>query len=155
MYSLKNQLIGSWILRSYIEVQVGGEESIFPFGNRPEGLLIYTADGCMSLQIASAERQDYQDGDRFLAKQDEFIANALSFIAYTGNYEIQPDNRTLIHHMKISSFPNWQGRAVKRFVEVDHDFLYLKTVDPVLSNGIWVNSYMTWQKLSKVGNYTY
>ncbi|MBP3942942.1 lipocalin-like domain-containing protein [Sphingobacteriaceae bacterium WQ 2009] len=151
MYSLKNHLTGSWLLRSYIEVQVGGEESLFPFGIRPEGLLIYTADGCMSLQIANAERENYIDGDRFLAKNEEFIASALSFIAYTGNYEILSDNRTLIHHMQISSFPNWQGLSQKRSVEIDVDFLYLKTVDPVLSNGLWVNSYMTWQKMPKTG----
>ena len=36
-----------------------------------------------------------------------------------------------------------------RKIDFEGDILYLKSTEPILSNGIYVNSYMTWQRMER------
>ena len=150
MTTIKNELIGTWQLLSYIEVPLNGSDSIFPMGKSPKGILIYGADGFMSVQISSSERSIYSSNDRYIADDQEIISSIKGFIAFSGSYHINNQTAIVSYSIQTSSFPNWEGQIQERKVDFEGDILYLKSVEPILSNGQDVNSYMTWQRIEKV-----
>ena len=149
MTSLKNELLGTWKLLSYIEMPTSGTDSLFPFGNAPTGILIYSPDGYMSVQIAKEKRLHYERGDKLLAEDAELADAAKSYVAFFGNYKVDNMNAVLSYFIKGSLFPNWKGQLQQRKIDFDGDVLYMNSMEPILSNGQMVNSYMTWQRVSR------
>jgi len=149
MTTLKNELVGTWQLLSYIEVPINGTDSKFPMGQSPKGLLMYGADGYMSVQISNSERSNFSSDDRYLANELEIRSQVKGFISLAGSYKIDNINATVQYSIITSSFPNWEGQFQERKIDFEGDILYLKSVKPILSDGIEVNSYMTWRRIEK------
>jgi hypothetical protein len=149
MASIKNEIIGSWKLLSYIEVPVNGTDSSFPVGKSPKGILIFNPDGYMSVQISSDEYTIFASDDRLVASDEEIRKRLLSYIAFTGRYTVDNETACVIYHIETSLFPNWIGIVQKRKLDFENDILYQKTLEPILSNGELVHAYMTWQRIDK------
>ncbi|WP_099367326.1 lipocalin-like domain-containing protein [Sphingobacterium sp. 1.A.4] len=150
MTTLKNELVGTWSLLSYIEVPLNGLDSTFPMGKNPKGSLIYGPDGHMSVQISSSERGLFSSNGRFIVNEEELLSCVKGFIAFAGSYQIDNNAATVTYAIQTSSFPNWEGQLQVRKIDFEGDILYLKSVEPILSGGSYVNSYMTWQRLEKM-----
>lgn len=149
MISLKNEIIGSWELLSYIEVPVNGIDSVFPFGKTPKGLLIFSPDGYMSVQISVSDEIRYISNDRVLASDDEIKRRVLNYLAFSGRYEVDNRNAYVIYAIETSFYPNWEGSEMVRKLNFEGEVLYQKSLEPVLSDGRMVNVYMTWKKAGK------
>src|SRR5690606_23238146 len=141
MTTLKNELVGTWKLLSYIEVPINGIDSKFPMGKSPKGLLMQDPDGYMSMQISNSERSQFSSDDRYQANQEELLSQVQGFIAFAGSYKIIENKAVIQYALTTSSYPNWEGKIQERRVDFEGDILYLKSVEPVLSNGEYVNSY--------------
>lgn len=149
MASIKNEIIGSWNLLSYIEVPINGSQSYFPVGKSPKGILIYNPDGYMSVQITASESQYFLSEDRMIASDEELRTRLYSYIAFSGRYLVDNDAACVIYHIETSLFPNWMDAKVVRKLDFENDVLYQKTLEPILSNGELVHAYMTWKKVAK------
>ncbi|WP_270090369.1 lipocalin-like domain-containing protein [Sphingobacterium sp. SYP-B4668] len=148
MASIKNELIGSWKLLSYIELPINGTDSLFPMGQQPDGILMYSPDGYMSVQIAGQQRPTYTSDDWRIGSCEEHTASVSSYISFSGTYRIL-ENRIVSYEIKTSLFPNWKGQTQERTFDFEGDILYLKSVEPQLSNGMLVHAHMTWKKNRK------
>lgn len=149
MASIKNEIIGSWNLLSYIEVPIGGVDSYFPVGKSPKGILIYNPDGYMSVQITANDTQYFASEDRMVASNDELRNRLRTYIAFSGKYAVDNETVCVIYHIETSLFPNWMGAKLVRKLDFENDVLYQKTLEPILSNGELVHAYMTWQRKDK------
>ncbi|QBQ41322.1 lipocalin-like domain-containing protein [Sphingobacterium psychroaquaticum] len=149
MTTLKNELVGTWKLLSYIEVPINGTDSLFPLGKNPNGLLIYAPDSFMSVQIAKEGRLLFESNDKLLPSVEEMESSIKGYLAFTGKYKV--DNSTAVVHYLVKSalYPNWNNKVLSRKIDFEGDILYMKSVEPTLSNGQQVNSYMTWQKVDR------
>ena len=154
MNTLKDELVGAWKLLSYIEVPIGGIDSLFPLGKSPRGLLIYTVDGYMSVQIAKEGRLPFHSNDKLNPDFEEMKDAVQGYLAFTGKYKV--DNKQAIVHYVVSHslYPNWDHSTMSRHVNFEGDVLYMKSIEPSLSNGQLVNSYMTWQRMNASLNAT-
>ena len=81
-----------------------------PLRSNPRGLIIFTTDGYMSAQLSTADREGFSFGDRFDGTTDEYVADASTYIAYSGPYRVDDLAAILTHTMEVSLFPNWTGR---------------------------------------------
>lgn len=149
MPSIKNEIIGSWKLLSYIEVPINGTDSYFPVGKSPKGILIFNPDGYMSVQISSNDFQDFESEDRMIASDEEFRHRLHTYIAFSGRYLVDNDEACVIYHIETSLFPNWMGKKQRRKLDFESDVLYQKTTEPIMSNGVLVHAYMTWQRIDR------
>ncbi|KGE12803.1 lipocalin-like domain-containing protein [Sphingobacterium deserti] len=149
MTSLKNELVGTWKLLSYIEVPIAGDDSLFPMGKTPYGLLMYTTDGYMSVQISKENRLPYKSEDKVLASHEEMVSSLQGYIAFCGKFKVDNSTAIVTYTVESSLFPNWKNKIQRRKIDFEGDILYLKSTEPVLSNGVYVNSYMTWQKTDR------
>lgn len=146
---LREQLIGAWRLVSYIERPRDGSPIRQPMTDRPQGLILYTPDGYMSAKLCAPERWHFTSGDWFVASPEEFKAEATTYIAYSGPWQLGEQPGTIIHGMDVSLFPNWCGQRQLRRARIEGDRLFLSSVEPVSSGGIEIDATLEWQKCSR------
>ena len=103
----------------------------------------------MSVQISASERSNFVSEDRYLANSVEIESQIKGFIALAGSYKVDNSNAVVQYSIRTSSFPNWEGEVQERKIDFEGDILYLKSVSPILSDGVEVNSYMTWRRIEK------
>lgn len=126
--TLRERLIGAWKLVSYVEKPIDGSTPVYPMGEKPQGIVMYTPDGCMSAQLMKPGRPPFASGDWFRGTDQELKAEALGYIAYSGHFHTDKEKQTLTHSMFVSLFPNWLGQAQARVVKIEGDMLHLGTV---------------------------
>lgn len=145
--TLRERLIGAWSLVSYEERPVDGSPSVYPFSRHPKGLLMYTPDGYVSAQLMHAKRELFAADDWFDGTAEGYREEATSYIAYSGQFNVDEQKQSLTHSMFVSLFPNWIGQTQSRAVRIEGDKLYLSTVAPIRSAGRTVNSYLCWTRV--------
>ena len=81
--SLREELIGAWELVSYVvhPVAAGGED-LYPFGDTPQDLIMYTPDGFMSARLMRPGRPEFASW--FDAAAEELRAAASGYIGTAG-----------------------------------------------------------------------
>ena len=98
--------VGAWHLVSETEQGADGV-TIFPRGENPPGLLMYQADGWMSVQLM---RRDHTGDLRDLSTALD------QYLGYYGRYTVDHAAQTVTHHLESCSYPAWIGTdLVRRF----------------------------------------
>jgi hypothetical protein len=144
--SLREQLVGAWVLTSCVERDIETAVENHPLGDRPLGFILYTPDGYMSAQLQRRERLPFADGDLLRATPEEYSAAGSSYIAYSGRFFVDEDKKSLSHEMAVSFFPNWFGQLQVRLVEVNGKTLRLRTDGPQRFNGALKTATLTWRR---------
>ena len=125
-----SELIGAWSLLAWTARSASGETSQ-PFGERPQGILVYTAGGTMCSSFSRAERAplglslgEITAARRYWMGLDagtappaaevraRFVEAALHFNSYGGRYEIEGER---VHHqVEVALYPDWIGKRLSR-----------------------------------------
>jgi hypothetical protein len=148
--NLKDQLIGSWKLVSYVEKPVDGSSSFYPMSEDPMGIIMYTPDGYMSAQLMHPDRKNFASGDWFDGTDAEYKQEASSYIAYSDPFHVDEEKQTLTHSMFVSLFSNWTRQTQPREVKIEDNLLHLSSASPIMSGGKKVMSYLTWKRAEVV-----
>ncbi|MBI3679780.1 MAG: lipocalin-like domain-containing protein [Acidobacteria bacterium] len=101
-------LVGTWRLLGVSEFRPNGE-MVLPYGKNPSGLLIYDAQGNMSVQI----------------QYDGKAENGETYLAYFGAYKIDPSMGAVLHVVKGSTRESYRGTTQLRFVTLSGNRLTL------------------------------
>jgi hypothetical protein len=125
------ELTGTWRLLSY-EARSDDGDVVYPLGPDPEGYIMYTDDGFMSVTMVAADRTPHASGDLKGGTEEEKIAAAESYIGYCGRYELKEDR--VVHHVEFSFFQNRVGTSQERFFRLVDGKLVLRT-PPMLVSG--------------------
>lgn len=124
---MKNEkFIGSWELKEWTAESTDGQ-TVFPYGEDAKGRLTYDEFGNMSVQIMKNNRAIFLSEDPLQAQPEEVLEAYNGFIAYCGNYNVNPSSKQVVHQIKLSSFPNWVGQNQIRYFEFNKDKLILST----------------------------
>jgi len=144
--TLREQLIGVWKLVSYVERPVDGSDPAYPMGEKLEGLIIYAADGYMSVQLMRPDRSKFSSGDWSVGTESEIREAAIGYFAYAGPFDIDEEKKILTHAVVLSLDPNWLGQAQRRVVKIEGDILHLSTEKPLESDGKETMYHLTWKR---------
>ena len=120
------EFIGSWELQKWTASLANGE-IVFPYGDDAEGVITYDKFGHMSVQVMKNKRTKFLSEDPLEANSEEVWDDYNSFIAYSGNYKVDTSSNKVMHHIKLSSFPNWIDQTQLRYYKFDDDQLILST----------------------------
>jgi hypothetical protein len=121
-----DSVIGTWSLVSMIARSSNGDE-FFPYGENPDGMIIYTASGDVAVVLMRAGRANFASGDLLGGTAAEIKEAFEGFDVYGGSYEVDLENGTVTHHLQVARFPNWVGSAQVRYFEHQGDQLSLST----------------------------
>lgn len=128
-------LIGTWELVSWISLK----DNIFhthPMGDDVKGQLIYTKEGRMSGFLMRAD---------FEKEPARTPARAAICLSYGGTFEI--DGSQVIHHVTLSTIPEWLNTPLIRTVVWQEGNLLLKTEPALAKDGHAYANELLWQKL--------
>lgn len=125
MTALRDALLGGWELSSFTSRDVDTGEVSHPLGEHPHGLILYTADGYMSAQLARN-------------------ADGGGYIAYGGRFVVDERTATVCHDVTISRLPELLREPQFRQASVDGDRLTLTAT--ITTSGVTVHSTLTWRR---------
>jgi hypothetical protein len=105
--TLKEQLVGTWMLVSSDQVRPDGSK-LKQFGANPEGINVFDANGRFFVMIASADKSKIasKDPSKTNSQEDGLIVKS---IAYYGTYTINEEVNVISLHLDASTFPNQVG----------------------------------------------
>ena len=133
---LKQQLIGSYQLISYIQIDQNGVERKT---NHVAGQITYDAAGRMSAQLMPGGRVPLPTGGA--ATDAQRAAAAAGYVAYFGRYEIDAERGVVTHIVEGSLSQTMLGQAMPRYFELSPDgqslFLTTKNGDRVTGRLRW------------------
>ena len=126
----KDELKGTWQLESWTIGYSDRDDFTYPYGEDPQGLLMYTDDGWMSASICRKERGLLPDNVSFRKLPEEIKAAAFSsYFHYAGRYRVGEGD--VIHYVTQSLNPNFPGTEQLRHAELDGQTLVLSGKDQV------------------------
>lgn len=125
-------LVGTWLVRALETTDSTGRtiES-----SRPIGMIIYTAQGRMAVQVMVLPRPVVpavpEGPDEVTAWNAEQVRRVVeTYDAYFGTYEVDEPRRIVTHHVEGELRPNYVGAAYTRRYRVDGDQLILSATNP-------------------------
>ena len=139
-----DKLVGSWKLVSFQSQDSGGRIA-YPFGKDARGMLIYEPNGRMAVQLMNPNRPRFTSDDPLVTSEAEVRAAFGGYTAYCGTYSVNPDERTIGHHIEAALLPNWVGTDQWRHFEFDGKYLTLK--GPLLLGGVQGFVSLVWERL--------
>lgn len=110
------ELVGVWRLEEYLNLDDDGRGYEGPLGPHPRGLLIYGADGYMSVSMMRSPQP--ASGNHAATGSGEV------FMGYAGRWRLSDGNR-VVHEVEVSAHPVMVGTEQVREVELDGDRLSL------------------------------
>jgi hypothetical protein len=135
-----DKLVGTWKLVSASSTTSTGERCETPYGLNPTGLLTYFEDGRVTSLISYGERKQLSVASKIEEQAEAFK----TFLAYAGRYTLSGDK--VIHHIEISSIPNYVDKDLIRGIKFQGDQITLIT-PPTLVNGKIQAVELTWQRI--------
>lgn len=141
-------ILGAWRLKS-IDLKHPGGEVTHPYGNTPEGILMYQDNGYMSVHISDPQRPRFAKGDFLQGSHEELKRAFEGYLGYFGSYEYHPDKGYVIHYPMQSLFPDWTGSKHVRYTEIEDNTLVI-TTPPILFGGEECVMVLTWEKSSLI-----
>ena len=140
----RNPFAGTWKLVSY-EVRRADGKVTYPWGDSPQGRLMYSEDGHVSVAMMGSDRTAFAARELKLGTPQEKVAAADSYISYAGRYEVVDGNR-VVHHVEVSLFPNWVGKDQVRSFQFDSNRLML-TTEPDPSDEKRKTGHLIWERI--------
>ena len=139
MTTLKEQIVGVWSLVSFVDQNQNGN-TFYPLGEDAMGFIMYHPEGYMSAQLMKQGHAPYQSEDMLKGTTEEMAEAAHGYMAYAGKYDVNEEERTLIHHMGVSMNPTWLGQQQPRIASIEGDIL-------TIHHGLIPNIKLIWKRL--------
>ena len=136
-------LVGTWSLVAWRRIAEDGRVS-YPLGEDARGLLSYTDNGRMAVQISGAKRAE-QDASDPLGGHERDRAQAYStYLAYYGTFEVR--GQQVAHRIEASLYQNWAGETQVRPYTFSSGQLVLRTSPTRLGDGSTVVNELAWKR---------
>ncbi len=117
----ENALLGTWKLKSFVQLLETGER-LNVYGEHPDGYISYSADGRMYGMGTSDNRKKPRDDN---PTDQEQINLFQTMFAYAGTYAVEGDR--VVHRVDISWNQSFTGTEQIRFYELVGDVLTITT----------------------------
>lgn len=117
-----DSFIGSWSLVSITNIYQDGTK-VLPYGEQPNGLLIFDEYGNYAIQIAKKDRPLIASGNKNTSTPEENAAIVKDFNAHYGHYSVDSKAKTISFNVLHASFPNWENKVQKRTYSYENDVL--------------------------------
>ncbi len=121
---MAGSVVGDWKVTSVEHYTDAG--TLYPFGDDPQGFLMYSAEGLMSAVLMAAGRPNLAM-DLLLgtstATAAETVAAFHSAYGFAGTYVVE--GSVITHQLLVSTVQNWVGTSQVRPFELEGDVVSL------------------------------
>jgi Lipocalin-like domain len=115
--TLRDQLVGTW---SFViaEITTADGKKTLPFGDKPKGMLIFTADGHFSQVHVAGDLPKIASNNRLAGTDADNKAIVHGSLSLFGTYAVDEDKKTVTFKIEGSTYPNLQGVAQTRTIDL-------------------------------------
>jgi hypothetical protein len=143
------RFIGVWRLESIRDRLPDGHEEDSPdFGPRPDGFLVYTGSGHVSVQFMRRDRSRWREEND--PEDAERAEAAKGYGAYAGRYEVDARAGTVLHHVETALIPNRVGVTLRRDFSFEDGRLMLHPPE-LRRGGVDVERTLVWRRVGEGG----
>ena len=147
MLNLADRFTGTWRLLACEGRWSDGRVS-HPYGENPEGRLVYDGRGSFAGQIMAVERPAFATGNLLKGSDAEVRVAFEGYVAYYGSYSVDETQALMIHQVEGSFFPNWVGeQQIRRFEFDDNGRLELRTL-PIKGARADLTVVLVWERMA-------
>ena len=140
-----DQFTGTWRLLACEGLWSDGRITR-PYGENPEGQLMYDGKGRFAGQMMARERPAFATGNLLKGSDAEVRAAFEGYVAYYGNYTINEADSLMIHDVEGSFFPNWLGdRQIRKYEFTEDGRLELSTL-PIKGSRADLTVVLLWEQ---------
>jgi hypothetical protein len=137
--SIKDQLVGAWILVSVVNEAADGSKTE-GFGSNPKGVIIFANEGYFSLLQSRADIPKIAASDRAKATAEEATAIVGATIAYYGTYSVNETDKTLAVKLQASTYANLLGGPEQKRIITALTADELRFVNPRTPSGVTLHT---------------
>lgn len=141
-----DDVIGAWKLSSATAV-FADDERRPEFGPEAAGYLSYSANGIVTAILGDMTRPVSGVSDPQRVSREDQAAMAHGLIAYAGPYTVNADG-TVIHHVDIALFTDWQGKPQRRHAQITGNELRITGSSRTSPDGRTFHSELIWERLT-------
>lgn len=141
----RDDVVGTWELTSYTQRGGNSGSTVHPFGEDATGLLIYSADGYMSVQLMRAGRPLFDRPDTDGASAEQAAEAVTGYLAYCGPFDVVEATGALRHDVSVSLLPNWVDHPLLRDSALEGNRLTL-TGTSTSADGTTTVSTLVWTR---------
>jgi len=138
---LRDALVGGWILQRWVIEYPATGRRAEPFG--AEGLLVYTADGRMSVAMQRRDRPRFASSSSDSTADDKAAAFA-SYMHYGGRWRVE--GRDVVHEIGIAMHPGLIGTSQRRATMLAGDTLELRGDETYDASGSLRRHHVVWKR---------
>jgi lipocalin-like protein len=135
--TLKEQLVGTWLMATNITISPDGSRAD-TYGPNAQGIAIFDSSGRFTLVTTRADLPNFASNNRGTGTADENRAVVRGSLAYFGRYSVNETDKSYTVQIEASIFPNWVGTAQTRTISMSGDEFTL--TNPAGSGGGSVES---------------
>lgn len=138
MTMLEKILGTSWALEAFQSADKAGNIN-FPLGEEAKGVIIFTNEKRMAVQIVAANREEEvaeEIVDSMNTETEKEMAK-LGYHAYSGPFDFDEDKAHLTTHVDMSVIAAYVGSNQTRSAEIEGDMLYLSNVKHPERKLVW------------------
>ena len=131
--TLKDKMVGAWDF-VIAEVKAPDGTKSLPFGDKPKGMIVFTADGRFAQIHVANDVPKIASNNRLTGTPEEYAAIMKRSISVFGRYSVDEAKKTVTFHIVSASFPNWEGEAQTRTIDklTDDEFV---NINPNVAGG--------------------
>ena len=115
--TLREQLVGTWNF-VIAEITTADGKKTLPFGDKPKGMLVFTADGHFSQVHVAGDLPRIASNNRLSGTAEDNRAIVHGSLALFGTYSVDEPKKMLTFQIEGSTFPNQQGTAQTRTIDL-------------------------------------
>ena len=115
--SMREQLVGTWDF-VIAEITAANGTKTLPFGDKPRGQIIFTADGRFSQVHISSGLPRIASNNRLAGTDADNRAIVQGTLAFFGTYTVDDAKKTLTFNITASTYPNQEGTSQTRTIDL-------------------------------------
>jgi len=131
--SLKQQLVGTWSVVSFVNENERTGKRTEVFGSDPKGYFMFDAAGHFSINLMRTGRPKF--GRRDFPTPNESKAALEGIVTMFGDYKVNESEHSVSLHIIGGSFPAWDNSNQMRPIAINGDELTYKNPTPASGGG--------------------
>jgi hypothetical protein len=145
--SARERFVGVWELRTIRDREAGGPEHDLPeFGPAPEGRLLYTDSGHVSVNFMRPGREPWAAEDQ--PSDLERSRAAAGYGAYAGRFTVLETEAVVRHHIEVALIPNRVGgELVRHYAFHEGGNRLTLRPPPFIREGRAIERALTWERI--------
>lgn len=140
---IKKQFVGVWSLVAVENINPDSSKTL-PYGENPQGLLVFERDGDYAIQILKAVRAKVVANDKNKATPDENAALVQGSNSHFGQYSVEEARHTITFKVEHAFYPNWEGSVQDRLYTLENNVL--RYVVTHTTNGGAITAVVVWKR---------